>query len=260
MGAPFVEVIPYVLDPATIQATASQVISEAEGGRRHDGRASAATPWRHATSPRRRRRRSTSRSGSSRRRRCPTSTAFARTYDQQQWAARLRRHALAARVNPADASGYRFLYQWFNGVEPPAADTIGVFQQPNPALFFAIVQAVGPNLTHETWRDALFAGEGTQAAISQPYLTLRRQGLLARARLPGHRRRHDHLVGPDGHRPGRDPQGGHRHVPVRRRRQALPARRSGRREEKLFDPEGAVTLYETPPPGEDPPDYPSPAG
>jgi hypothetical protein len=34
--------------------------------------------------------------------------------------------------------------------------------------------------------------------------------------------------------------------------------RSGR-EEKLFNPAGAVALYESPPPGEAPPTYPSPA-
>jgi hypothetical protein len=31
-------------------------------------------------------------------------------------------------------------------------------------------------------------------------------------------------------------------------------------EEKLFDPEGAVAIYDTPPPGEERGDYPSPAG
>jgi hypothetical protein len=30
-------------------------------------------------------------------------------------------------------------------------------------------------------------------------------------------------------------------------------------ESKLFDPEGAVDIYAVPPPGEAPPDYPSPA-
>jgi hypothetical protein len=31
-------------------------------------------------------------------------------------------------------------------------------------------------------------------------------------------------------------------------------------EPKLFDPNGAVAFYTTPPPGEEPPSYPSPAG
>jgi hypothetical protein len=31
-------------------------------------------------------------------------------------------------------------------------------------------------------------------------------------------------------------------------------------ESRLFDPDGAVTLYAEPPPGEAPPTYPSPAG
>ena len=50
---------------------------------------------------------------------------------------------------------------------------------------------------------------------------------------------HDLLVGSGRDRTRRDPQGGHRHVPVRRRRQALPARRVAHRA-KLFDPDGAV--------------------
>ena len=96
-------------------------------------------------------------------------TAFARTYDQEQWQHAFGVTSLAARVNPGE-QGYRFLYEWFNGDEAPSADTIGV-AQPNPALFFATMQRVGPNLTHETWRDALFDFPGTQQAISQPYLT-----------------------------------------------------------------------------------------
>jgi hypothetical protein len=31
-------------------------------------------------------------------------------------------------------------------------------------------------------------------------------------------------------------------------------------EDKLFDPDGAVTIYETAPPGEEAPQYPSPNG
>ena len=38
MGVPFVEVLPYTLDPATLQATASQVISKLKAVGRHDDR------------------------------------------------------------------------------------------------------------------------------------------------------------------------------------------------------------------------------
>ncbi len=83
-GIEIVEPLPYQLDPGTIQSQASQIIAKLKASnvttvifsRRSD---------RPATSPGRRPHRSTSRSGSSPSRRGVDVTAFARTYDQQQW-------------------------------------------------------------------------------------------------------------------------------------------------------------------------------
>jgi hypothetical protein len=95
--------------------------------------------------------------------------AFARTYDQQQWAHAFGGTQLAARTNP-ETLGFAAIYKWFSGTPAPAADSIGTIQ-PNAALFFAVAQAVGPNLTPATWKAALYNAPGTKAAISQPFIS-----------------------------------------------------------------------------------------
>ena len=255
-GAPFAEVVAYALDPSTIQATASQAISKmkAAGVTTIVFSGDPVAPrdfTREATAQEYFPEWFNSASG------LVDTNAFSRTYDQEQW-----KHAFgvtqgAARTNP-ETIGYYALYTWFTGVEPPAKDSIGVIQ-PNPALFFAVAQGVGPNLTPETWRDALFAADGTVAAISQPYLSYGDKGLWPE---PDYQGLDDATlvwwdptaVGPDEIRkegPGmwQFVDGGKRYLPG-----------EWGTEDKLFDPEGAVAIYDTPPPGEAPIDYPSPAG
>ncbi|MEK7425546.1 MAG: hypothetical protein AAB131_17095, partial [Actinomycetota bacterium] len=182
--------------------------------------------------------------------------AFARTYDQQQWAHAFGVTQLAVRTNP-EAIGYFSIYQWFTGGPPPAGDTIGVIQ-PNAAVFFAVAQAVGPDLTHENWKAALFASEGTAAAVSQPFLSWGEklwpdpdyQGLDDATEFwwdPT-------ATGPDEIRK----QGTGMYQFVDGGKRYLPG--EWPTEEKLFDPAGAVAMYDTPPPGEEPPSYASPAG
>ena len=96
-------------------------------------------------------------------------TAFARTYDQEQWAHAFGITALAARIVP-ERSGYYRLYEWYNGEPPPAPDQIGVLA-PYPAVFYGVLQDVGPDLTRVTWADALKADIETIPAITQPYLS-----------------------------------------------------------------------------------------
>ena len=87
--------------------------------------------------------------GDQRLERWSTSTAFARTYDQQQWA-----HAFGITgrrgAAPRGAGGQVWrLHEWYHGKPPAAKDTYGVlwFQ---PAVFYAALQAAGPKLTPET--------------------------------------------------------------------------------------------------------------
>lgn len=257
LGAPFAAVSAYQLDPATIQQTASQVITKMKSAgvttivfsgdpvapRDFTKEATAQEyfpEWVVAAST------------------LVDVTAFARTYDQQQWAHAFGVTQLAARSNPGTAGAYA-TYTWFTGEEPPANDSIGVIQ-PNPALFFAVLQGVGPNLTPETFRDALFASDGTRAAISQPYLSYGDKGYWGG--VPDYQGVDDATVfwwdpnatGLDEVR--REGTGMYQYVDGGTR--YLPG--EWPTEDKLFNPDGAVAIYETPPPGEERGDYPSPAG
>jgi hypothetical protein len=255
VGAPLAEIIPYELNPATIQQSAIQVITKLKAAgvttvifsgdpvapRDFTREATAQEyfpEWLVAAST------------------LVDTTAFARTYDQEQWQHAFGVTSLAARVNPTEI-GYYAIYEWFTGTPPPAPDTIGVVQ-PNPALFFAILQEAGPNLTHETWRDAAFASAGTIPAVSQPFLTYGDKGYWPDIDYQGVD--DTTLIWWDPSATGLDEirkdgtgmwqyvDGGARHLPGE-----WPT------EDRLFNADGAVTLYDTPPPGEAPLDYPSPA-
>jgi hypothetical protein len=185
-------------------------------------------------------------------------TAFGRTYDQEQW-----RHAfgitlLAARQDPTVA-GPAVLYEWFTGEAPPAADSIGTFS-PAPALFFAVLQGVGPDLTAENFRAALFASDATPRALTQPSLSWG-----AKPMWPGIEDYQgvDDMTAiwwdPDATGPDeiqRDGQGMYRYQ--ERGRRFLPGEWTP--EDTAFVVDGSITIFEDPPAEEIPPDYPSPAG
>jgi hypothetical protein len=257
-GAPFAAVAAYQLDPASIQQTASQVITKMKAAgvttivfsgdpvapRDFTNEATAQEyfpEWVVAAST------------------LVDVTAFARTYDQQQWAHAFGVTQLAARSDPTTAGAYA-TYTWFTGVEPPANDSIGVIQ-PNPALFFAVVQAVGPNLTPETFRDTLFNSlPPTRPGISQPYLSYGDKGYWGG--VPDYQGVDDATAfwwdpaatGVDEIR--REGTGMYQYVDGGKR--YLPG--EWPTEDKMFDPDGAVAIYETAPAGEERGDYPSPAG
>ena len=255
-GAPLAETVAYQLDPATIQQSASQAIAKFKAAgvtsiifngdpvapRDFTKEATAQgyfPEWIIGVSS------------------LVDLNAFARTYDQEQWKHAFGYTSLAGRVTP-EISGYYALYKWFTGKEPPAKDTIGIFA-PYPAVFFAALQGVGPNLTHDTWKQALFNGDQTRSAISQPSLSWGKHGIWPDPDYVGI----DDATevwwnptqsGPDeirkvGQGMYEFVDGGKRYLPG-----AWPT------QDKAFDPTGAVALYDVPPSGEAPPTYPSPAG
>ena len=161
------------------------------------------------------------------------------------------------RADPT-TQGARFVYNWYFGEEPAAPGNLPVFQ-PNAALFFATIQRIGPDLTAEHFKDAVFSFAGTVQAITQPYLSWGEKGYWDGVDYHGVDDAtiiwwNPTQVGPDELRkegPGMwmFVDGGKRYLPG-----------EWTTDEKLFDPEGAVAIYETPPPGEEPKQYPSPAG
>ena len=255
-GAPLAETVAYELNPATIQQSASQAIAKFKAAgvtsiifngdpvapRDFTKEATAQgyfPEWIIGVSA------------------LVDLNAFARTYDQAQWKHAFGYTSLAGRVTP-EISGYYALHKWFTGQEPPAKDTIGIFA-PYPAVFFAVLQGVGPDLTHDTWKQALFNGDQTRSAISQPSLSWGDHGIWPDPDYVGIDDATEVWWNPDVSGPDEIRKvgqgmyefidGGTRYLPG-----TWPT------QDKAFDPNGAVALYDVPPPGEAPPMYPSPAG
>ena len=255
-GANIVELLPYTLDPASIQSQASQIIAKLK--------ASGVTTVLLASdgvAPRDFTREATAQEYFPEWVLVAPSlsdlTAFGRTYDQEQWANAFGVTHGAAPITP-EIAGFYGLYQWLVGSEPPAKDTIGLLM-PNYTLFGAVLQATGPDLTPENFRTALFDGLGTTPAITQPLLTYGDRGLWPD---PDYNGVDDATLiwwdptaaGPDEIRK----QGTGMYVFVDGGTRFLPG--EWPTESALFDPAGGITIYETPPPEETPPQYPSPAG
>jgi hypothetical protein len=187
--------------------------------------------------------------------------AFGRTFDQQQWAHAFGITSLSTRVAPDIVADYD-LHTWYFGGLAPADDSYGVIY-PQPALFFAGLQAAGPNLTAETFRDGLFGFSGTELpepALTQPLITYGDHGLWPEAP--------DYFGIDDFTEIWWDPTAtGEDEI----RREGTGMMRfvdEGKRyrlgewtsELKAFDPTNAPAVFETLPESETPPQYPPPPG
>ncbi|MFM8564410.1 MAG: ABC transporter substrate-binding protein [Acidimicrobiia bacterium] len=255
VGAAPAEVIPYALDPGTIQQTASQVIAKLKASGitsvilasdpvapkdfTREATAQEYFPeWIVAAAT------------------LTDTTAFGRSYDQQQWAHAFGVTSLAVHLNP-EVNGYWALYKWFTGTEPAADQSIGVYMPPF-FLLMSGLQSAGPNLTHESLAEA-FRSVETEPAISQPWLTWGDHGIWDQ---PDYNGIDDatlfwwdaEATGPDENR--KDGTGMLFYVDGGRR--YLPGEWPS--EDKLFVKDGAVDVYVTAPEGEAAPEYPSPAG
>lgn len=100
---------------------------------------------------------------------------FGRLYDQQQWQHAFGITSLAAQTAPELNPGF-FLYEWYTGQAPPAAETAPILY-PTPALFFSALQSAGPDLNPETFRDGLFSQAPTPGAVTQASLSWGDHGL-----------------------------------------------------------------------------------
>ena len=192
------------------------------------------------------------------------SSTFARTFDQEQWS-----HAFGLSFLPPNAPRdlippYR-LYDWYHGEPPPADDSL-FLTYPSVVLLFTGIHLGGPDLTPEHFRDALFAFPPTPPAVTQPSVDYG-FGIWTDPDDPddyeGDYAGVDDMVeiwwdpeaeGPD--ETGNEGTGLYRYVNGGQR--YLSNEYTG--DVEVFDPEGAPTSIEDPPPSEVPPDYPSPAG
>lgn len=184
-------------------------------------------------------------------------TIFARTYDQTQWAHAFGISFLAARTDPK-LSGSTYLYHWFYGKNPPAA-TGAPITAALVTLFFAAVQGTGPDLTPANLLAALFAAPKPPEALTQPMITYGNHGIWPQTDYLGIDDATEiwwnpNASGPDElNRQGKGMyeyvQGGKRYLPGQWPHVAPD----------VFTTTGAVTIYETIPPAERVPNYPSPA-
>ena len=101
--------------------------------------------------------------------------AFARSYDQQQWQHAFGPSNLYARISPTKA-GAAYLYNWYYGHPAPADQSIEV-ENPNLSFLFAPLQAAGPDLTAERFRDVLFNSPIVPSTAITPQISFGNRGV-----------------------------------------------------------------------------------
>ena len=184
---------------------------------------------------------------------------FARTYDQEQWAHAFGISYAGAPTPREDDSAYA-IWQWFHGEPPPADDTVGVLHF-HLQMFYGALQTAGPNLTPQTWRDALFVLEPSDAdVVTAPRLSWGDHGLWPARDFSGIDDATEIWWDPDVEGPDeldriepgmyRFVDGGKRYYPGQHP-DSPP---------NVFVTEGSVTFYDELPASEARPAFPSPAG
>lgn len=184
-------------------------------------------------------------------------TLFARTFDQQQWDKAFGVSFLTARIPKEQANAYK-LHVWQFGRPPTAANQYAIVYA-LPFAFFTGVHLAGPNLTVQSWQAGLFsypltgAGRKTSASTSfgnhgvWPFVDYTNLDDVTEIWWDPQATGEDE-VGNQGVGMYRYVDGGVRYLPGQH-----PST-----DPKAFVMEGTVTVYDTPPPGEESPDYPPP--
>lgn len=183
-------------------------------------------------------------------------TVFGRTYDQQQWAHAFGVTQTSARLKPSQASWNR-LHEWYFG-EPVPASGVAAATFSGVSLVFSGIQAAGPTLTPESFRDGLFERSPDATVTTQPHISFGDHGLWAGTDYNGIDDLAEIWWDPEATGPDeldREGRGMYRYVDGGRRYlpgdwpQAPPA---------MFAPDGSVTILDQPPASEAVPDYPPP--
>jgi hypothetical protein len=187
------------------------------------------------------------------------STTFARTYDPKQWSHAFGISQLFARGRP-DTNWSYYLYNWYFGKPPPATNGTQVIF-PMPTIFFSGVMAAGPDLTPETFQAALFRAKPLGVgALTIPQVSFGNKGIFPDTDYNGIDDTVEIWYDPDATGPderGKEGTGMYRYVAGGKR--YLPGQWPTT-DPDVFNHDGsAIALYEKIPPGDQPPDYPSPA-
>ncbi len=181
---------------------------------------------------------------------------FARQFDQEQWANAFGITALAARVDPDVFSSYK-TYEWFFGEETAADGTLEVIV-PTANRFFEILQGVGPELTHETFVDSLFAFEEPAQGVHSTNSSWGDHGRWPGLESPDWQGIDDVTKiwwDPDAEGPDEIFQDGAGLWQFVDGGQRYYAEEWPEGEFEAFDPDGASGIYDTHPEGTEPPDY-----
>lgn len=178
-------------------------------------------------------------------------TAFGRTFDQEQWAHAFGISSLEPRMDDSLLDAI-LLYEWWAGEYPPADDSANVLF-PNPLMFFMGVQGAGPDLTPESFQRGMAFNEPQEPRLTQYSVSYGEHGLFEGFDMQGIDDMTEvwwdpTLEGDDEIRkPGvgmyRNVDGGKRYLPG-----------EWSETDNLFDPENGTGPYQTLPAGEEPPD------
>jgi hypothetical protein len=183
-------------------------------------------------------------------------TIFARTYDQKQWAHAFGMSALPARGPRTESNSYT-LYKWFTGQEPPINDQGIPFAR--TSLFMLGIHLAGPNLTPDTFKEAMFSYLPQGSSPVRPYVSWGTKlwpqpdyftGDDAMMLWWDPTAKGEDEVGKQGTGEYRLVNNGSRYLPGKWPTTAV----------KWFDPANTITVLPHNPPADTPPSYPPPSG
>lgn len=189
-------------------------------------------------------------------------TVFGRVFDQEQWQHAFGITSITARQTP-DLDPGVFLHEWYTGEPAPAIDTAPVLWG-NPFTFFRALQLAGPELTPESFQAGMFSFEDRDDRVTNSHGEWGRLDFWDEIGVEIDYSGTDDKVEIwyDADATGLDEisnEGTGMLCYVAGGERYLPGEWEGS-EDLLFEEDSCVYLYEEPPPGEEAPDYPSPAG
>ena len=182
---------------------------------------------------------------------------FGRTFDQEQWKNAFGISLIPARGDDETQEALK-LYRWFTGDEPPS-NTRGVIN-PGIHLLFRGLHLAGPKLTPKAFRDGQFRYPVTGGGPVTPQTSYGNHGIWPQADYNGEDS--GALIWWDPEANGLDEVGNPGTGLYRYAKEGTrytPGDWPSEAESGLHDDANSVTIFETLPPADTPPDYPSPA-